>query len=120
MMLVFDAMETFRFLDKIHAPDSVGGVKPTYSYGAEFQAVASVTNDTNSIIADQLTEKNNCKIYTSRTIVLDFMDLVVRMSDGQVFRVLSDGKNSKTPEISSLDLRTVRAEMVEPPEFEVM
>lgn len=118
MSLLDSAYEPFRFIEKRFAPDGEGGFIPTWSEGAEFKATADFASSSLAKIADTLTEKVNCTITTSRAIVLEPMDVVQRISDGQYFRVTSDGKNKKTPVSASLDMRQVSAELWRLPDSE--
>lgn len=118
MSLLDSAYEPFRFIEKRFSPDGEGGFIPTWSEGAEFKATADFATSSLSKIADALTEKVSCTITTSRTIVLEPMDVIQRISDGQYFRVTSDGKNKKTPVSASLDMRQVSAELWRLPDNE--
>lgn len=117
MSLLSDAYEPFYFIEKSFVPDGAGGLKPTWTRGAEFQATANFPNSTLSDIANKLTEKTNCTITTSRAITLDFMDVIQRKEDGMYFRILSNGKENKTPASASLDMRQSKAEVWNPPDI---
>lgn len=118
MSLLDSAYEPFRFIEKRIILDSEGGFIPIWNEGAEFKATADFATSSLSKIADALTEKVSCTITTSRAIVLEPMDVIQRISDGQYFRVTSDGKNKKTPVSASLDMRQVSAELWRLPDSE--
>jgi hypothetical protein len=42
--------------------------------------------------------------------MLDFHDVIMRIADGKIFRITSDGDDNKTPKSATLDMRQVSAE----------
>ena len=120
MSLLSEAYEPFYFIEKRFVPDGAFGLKPTWTQGAEFLATANFPNSSLSKIADKLTEKTNCTITTSKAIKLDAMDVIQRKSDGTIFRILSSGKENKTPESAYLDMRQSQAEVWTLPDGDVV
>lgn len=118
MSLLSEAYEPFVFMQKNLVPDGYGGYKRAWTQGAEFPAIANMPNSSVSTIADKMTERVNCTITTSRAISLDEFDVIKRLSDGQVFRILSNGKDKKTPKSAGLDMRQSNAELWEIPDDE--
>ena len=116
MSLLTEAYEPFVFMEKSLAPDGYGGYMRRWTEGAKFQATANFQQSNVATIADQMTERVNCTITTPKSVTLDKFDVVKRLSDGQVFRVLSDGKDNKTPRSATLDMRQSKAELWEIPE----
>lgn len=49
-------------------------------------------------------------VTTRRVLNLQYHDVFKRLSDGKIFRVTSDGDDSKTPKSATLDMRNVTAE----------
>ena len=111
MSLLSDSFEPFVFMEKSMQRDSVGSYTMVWTEGAEFDATADFYNSAMQQVADALTERVNCTITTSKAISLDAMDVIKRVSDGQYFRITSDGKNKKTPDSASLDMRQSSAEL---------
>lgn len=111
MSLLSEAYEPFVFVEKTHSPDGEGGYILVWTEGAEFPATADFATSAISQIADALTERVNCTITTSKAVTLEAMDVIKRVSDGQYFRITSDGKNKKTPDSASLDMRQSSAEL---------
>lgn len=112
MSLLSAAYEPFIYVTKTFVSDGEGGGDFTWTDGKdEFPATADFSNSSLSKIADAVTERVNCTITTPRSITLDFMDVIKRVSDGQYFRILSDGKNKKTPDSATLDMRQSSAEL---------
>lgn len=112
MSLLDDAFEPFVFVTKTFVPDGEGGMISAWTDGKdEFMATADFSTSSLSKIADKLTEKVNCTITTRKAVTLEPMDVIKRVSDGQYFRITSDGKNKKTPNAASLDMRQSTAEL---------
>lgn len=120
MSLLSDAYEPFYIIEKKFVPDGAGGLVPTWTQGAEFQATANFPNSSLSDIAEKLTEKVTCTITTSRAITLDFMDVIQRKSDGLILRITSNGNENKTPKGAGLDMRQSKAEIWNPPDSEII
>lgn len=120
MSLLSNAYEPFYFIEKKFTPDGRGGLIPTWTQGAEFLATANFPNSTLADIADKMTERINCTITTSKAIELDAMDVIQRKEDGVIFRILSSGKENKTPKGAGLDMRQSKAEVWTLPDGEVV
>lgn len=120
MSLLSDAYEPFYIIEKKFVPDGAGGLVPTWTQGAEFQATANFPNSSLSDIAEKLTEKVTCTVTTSRAITLDFMDVIQRKSDGLILRITSNGNENKTPKGAGLDMRQSKAEIWNPPDSEII
>lgn len=111
MPLLTEAYDTFVFMVKQLIPDGYGGYTRTWAEGAEFPATANFQQSSIAMIADQMTERVNCTITTPKSIILEKFDVVKRLSDGQVFRILSSGKGNSTPRSAALDMRQSTAEL---------
>lgn len=117
MSLLSAAYEPFVYINKTFVSDGEGGGDFIWTESEEtFQATADFANSSTATIADALTERVNCTITTPRSITLTFMDVIKRVSDGQYFRILSDGSNAKTPNSAGLDMRQSKAEIWRLPE----
>lgn len=105
MSLLESAYEPFIFINKTFIPDGEGAGHFTWVEGAEFMATADFAQSSLARIAEMLTESVSCTVTTPKSMVLEPMDVIKRKSDGQYFRITSDGKNKKTPPSASLDMR---------------
>lgn len=110
MSLINKAMETSHIIDKTTAPDGYGGIITTYTEGAEFMAAYSINSSTEARVAAQQGTDNRYTIFTKKSILLRFPDIVKRDRDGKYFRITSDGDDKMTPSTAGLDLRAVEAE----------
>lgn len=110
MSLVHDAMEKTYIMDKTTVLDEYGSVKTRWIEGAPIMAAYSFNSSTEARVAAQQGVKNRFTILTSKTVVLQFPDVIKRVSDGKYFRITSDGNDNHTPKAAGLDLRAVEAE----------
>lgn len=97
-------------MEKRSVSDGEGGFTTSWTDGAEFMA-AIVRNTTATVrIAEQEGFTNVYTVTTSKNAHLDFHDVFRRKSDGQVFRVTSDGSDVSTPDVASFSFEQVNAE----------
>ena len=110
MSLLDDAFEEFEILDKTTSEDGYGGILTTYVAGAKFQAVAVFNNSTEARVAAVQGAVDRYKITTRKAVVLQYHDIVRRLSDEKIFRVTTDGDDVKTPPSAALNMRQVDAQ----------
>lgn len=110
MSLLFDFMEDVVMLDKVSSPDGNGGTYTEWKEGAEFKASITKDNTIQAMLAEKQDAIGVYLITVSRNIEIEAKDVIRRKSDGKVFRVTTDGKDSETPKSAQLDMRQVRAE----------
>lgn len=110
MSLLDDAFETFEILDKTTMEDGYGGIITSYVAGAKFQAVAVFNNSTEARIAAVQGAVDRYRITTRKTVILQYHDVIRRISDGKIFRVTTDGDDVKTPPSAALNMRQVDAQ----------
>lgn len=115
MSLISKAMETCHIIDKTTEPDGYGGVITSYTEGAEIMAAFSFNSSTEARVAAQQGTDNRYSIFTKKSILLRFPDIIKRDRDGKYFRITSDGDDKMTPPTAGLDLRAVEAEEWEKP-----
>lgn len=110
MSLIDSMMEDCVMIDKRTVPDGLGGFKPAWVDGAEFQA--AIVKD--STLAARVAEKQGVtEIYTitvNRGLALQYHDVFRRVDDGAVFRVTSNIQDSETPDVASFQIGQVTAE----------
>lgn len=110
MSLLSEAMEPFVIVNKIKTADGYGGYKTTWSDGAEIQAAVVFDSSLEARVAGVQGVTALYTITTSKSITLEYHDVLRRVSDGKIFRVTSDGDDKKTPASARLDMRQVSAE----------
>lgn len=97
-------------LDKTTKPDGFGGMKPSWSEGAQFLSTIRVDSSMQARIAQKQGVTSLYTVITSKAVKLEYHDVFKRLEDGKIFRVTSDGDDQRTPDSSPLDMRSVTAE----------
>lgn len=115
MSLLEEAMDKCMFLDKSRVPDGYGGVKTTWTEGAEFEAAITFDTSMQSRIADAQGVSSRYTVTTKKNLTLEYHDVFQRARDGKIFRVTSDGDDKYTPASASLNMRQVTAESYDLP-----
>lgn len=110
MSLLDTQMETFCYINAAKVPDGEGGITTVWTDGAEFKANTRLDNSTQAKIAEKMGVTSLYTVTTRPDIVLEFHDIIRRISDGGIFRITSDGKDNKTPDSAGLKMRQVSAE----------
>lgn len=115
MSLLQDSMTKCVILNKKTVSDGYGGFTAEWAEGAEFMAAVRFDTSMQARVAEKQGVTSLYTIITPKSINLEYHDIVKRVSDGKIFRVTSDGDDSKTPDTANLDMRTVSAEEWEIP-----
>lgn len=110
MSLVESAMEKSYIIDKTTSLDSYGSPKTVYVRGAPIDVAYSFNTSTEARVAAQQGINNRYTLFTKKSVILRFPDIVQRASDGKYFQVTSNGDDNRTPNSAGLDLRAVEAE----------
>lgn len=110
MSLIDVMMEDCIMLDKRTVPDGLGGFTVEWQEGAMFRA--AVVKD--STLAARVAEKQGVtEVYTvtvDKGVALQYHDVFKRLSDGYIFRVTSNIRDSETPSVSTFHIGQVTAE----------
>ena len=110
MSLLTEAMDECTLLNKQTIPDDYGGYKTVWTQGATFYAAIDFDTSIEARVADKQGVTSLYTVYTDKSLRLDYHDVFIRVGDGKVFRVTSDGDDQYTPASASLNLRVVTAE----------
>lgn len=110
MNLFYTQTETFCYVNVAKLPDGEGGIMTVWTDGAEFQANARLDSSTQAKIAEKMGVTSLYTITTKKNINLLFGEVIKRISDGETFRITSNGTDNKTPDSATLDMRQVSAE----------
>lgn len=110
MSLLISSFEPFVYMDARRERDEYGGIHTVWSEGAEFDAASVYETSIEARVAAVQGVTNLYTITTSRSINLQYHDVIKRLCDGKIFRITSDGDDKKTPAPASLDMRQVTAE----------
>lgn len=110
MSLIENMMTPCVIMNNQKISDGEGGFTSDWTEGAEI--MVAIVNDTS--MQARIAEKDGVTsiftLTTARANALDFHDVIKRKSDGQIFRVTSDGHDKQSPNVSSLDIAQCTAE----------
>lgn len=115
MSLINSMMEKFSIMNKEKTSDGEGGFVTQYFEGAEIDAVAVLDSTMQARIAEKQGVTSIYTITTNKAVILEYHDVLKRVSDGKIFRITSNGIDKKSPDVSSLNIRQVTAEAWELP-----
>ncbi len=110
MSLYDAAMESCQMIHKISMNDSYGGEITTYVRGATFEAAITFDTSVQARIGMSEGVKNMYTVHTRKSKTLQPFDMFERKSDGKTFRVTSDGRDAKTPDTATINMRVCTAE----------
>lgn len=128
-MLLEKNFEPFEILACTKTDDGIGGGSCTWTVSGSFDGTAVIAQTAHAAAKDQTVQHANAQsaepkytLLTRRAVLLPFHTVIRRISDGRIFRTLSDPDDAKTPKGSHLDLRMHAAEewkltgqVIEPP-----
>lgn len=110
MSLYENMMEEFIIMDKKRTSDGEGGFITEWEEGASIKAVAVQNTTMEAKIAEKQGVTSTWKITTSKSISLEYHDVLKCVRTGQIFRITSKGGEVVSPTMSSLDISQVEAE----------
>lgn len=110
MSLLDEFKEEYVLLNKVKVPDGYGGATTTWEDGPTILVTEDFENSIEGRKAQASGVTSVYTLYTSRSVTLDYHDVLRRVRDGKIFRVTSDGDDDYTPPSAGLDLRAVSAE----------
>lgn len=110
MSLLSESFEKFNMIDKRTVPDGYGGYRIVYELGAAIDAAVTFDTSIEARVGEKQGVTSLYTITTSRSLTLEYHDLIKRERDGKVFRITSDGDDKFTPASAQLDMRQVTAE----------
>lgn len=90
--------------------DEYGSAHIHWDDGNVIKAAIVLDDSTEARIAGVQGLTSVYKVTTSRTVDLQYHDVIRRMSDSKTFRVTSYGDDKMTPYTTALDMRQVSAE----------
>ena len=108
--LMTDWVTTCTLLEKTRVPDGEGGWETSWVDGPEFDAAIAHASSIEARVAESEGMASTFTVWTDKGITLDYHDVFRRNSDGQVFRVTSQGGDEQSPDRATFDLTHVSAE----------
>jgi len=114
MSLYEEYLEPCFRINKTDVPDGYGGMTDTWVPSEDGFAAAFVLDTSTEARKAQAEGVTNLYTITvSKSVSLEYDDIIQRVSDESYFRVTSSGRDKRTPASASLDMRQVSAEMLE-------
>ena len=113
--LIKSAMTPCVMIVKDRVPDGQGGTKTGYAEGAPFDAAITKNRTLEAVRAEKEGVTELYLVTTAKGVGLDYGETFKRTSDGAMFRVTSNAKDSETPKAASFAFERVRAERWEIP-----
>lgn len=110
MMLWESMLEDCTMLDKKTTEDGLGGFTTEWVDGAKFRAAVVKNNTMQAKIAEKSGVTEVYQVTVAKGTPLDFHDVFRRESDGLVFRVTTNIRDSETPAVASFQFGQVSAE----------
>lgn len=110
MSLIDSMMEKCVLVEKTRESDGEGGFITNWQDGAEFDAAIVADTSTLAKIAEKQGVTSTYTVTTNKNVVLKYPDVIKRLSDGQIFRITSDGNDKKAPNISTIAISQATAE----------
>lgn len=108
--LIRQAMVPCAMIVKTRVPDGQGGMKTEYVDGDPFDAAITKEKTLEAVKAEKEGVTELYLVTTGKGVGLDFGETFRRKSDGAMFRVTSNAKDSETPKAASFAFERVRAE----------
>ena len=115
LSLLNSMMESCTILNRTKTSDGVLGFTYVWTDGASFDAVIIKNSSIEARMAEKQGVTEVYTVVTSKGFGLDYHDVFRRDSDGQIFRVTSNQRDSEAPEASTVKIGKVTAERWELP-----
>lgn len=97
-------------LEKKRIPDGEGGWETSWVDGMPFEAAITHASSIEARVAESEGMGSTFTVWTEKGTPLDYQDVFRRESDGQTFRVTSQGGDEQSPDRASFQLTHVNAE----------
>lgn len=108
--MIFELMEPCCIVNKLRTDDDFGSEKIDWLDGTTFDAAVIKNSTTEAIVAEKQGVSEIFTVVTKKGFVLNYNDFFKRLSDGIIFRVTSNVKDSEAPERSTVKISKVTAE----------
>lgn len=110
MSLIDVMMDDCVMLDRRTVPDGMGGFVHEWTEGANFRAAVVKDNTLAARVAEKQGVSEVYTVTVDKGLTLEYHDVFRRLSDGYVFRVTSNIKDSETPTVATFQIGQVTAE----------
>lgn len=109
-LIIDEMMEECKIMDRTTTNDPAGGYVEAWTEGASFTATIIKNSSTEAQIAEKQGVEELFTVVTKKNFLLAYHDVFKRVSDGQIFRVTGNTKDSVAPDRSTVPIGKVQAE----------
>lgn len=110
MSLLDEAFEDFIIMNKVTESDGLGGTTTTWQEGAVIRGAVVYNSSVQNQIALQMGSATAYTFTFRKNVLLDYHDVLKRVSDSKIFRITSDSDDMRTPAGAGLNMRNYTAE----------
>lgn len=110
MSLLDEAFEDFTIIDKVTVDDGYGGVVTRWFDGATIQGAMVFDSSAEMKVAAAMGSTSAYTFTVRKNVNLDYHTVLRRKSDDQIFRIISNSDDRKTPESANLNMLQYSAE----------
>ena len=97
-------------MDRRTISDGLGGFSHEWVEGANFRAAVIKDNTMNARVAEKQGVTEVYTVTVDRGVLLEYHDVFKRTSDGLIFRVTSNIRDSESPRVATFAIGQVSAE----------
>ena len=110
MSLLDEAFESLVIMNKVSGSDGYGGTRTAWTDGATIQGAIVFDGSNEAKVAMAMGVNSLYTLTVRKSVVLDYHDVIKRVSDGQIFRLTTDSDDIKTPASAGLNMRQYQME----------
>ena len=108
--LLYQIMTPCKLMNHVRTDDTLGGYTDAWTEGATFDASITKDGSTEAVIAERQGVSEIYTVVTKRTFMLNYHDVIKRVSDGAIFRITSNAKDLEAHPASTVQIAMVTAE----------
>ena len=108
--LLYQIMTPCKIMNHVRTDDPLGGYTEAWTEGATFDASITKNGSVEAIIAEQQGVREIFSVVTKKTFMLNYHDVIKRVSDGATFRITSNAKDLEAHPASTIQIAMVTAE----------
>ena len=108
--LLYQIMTPCKIMNHIRTDDPLGGYTEAWTEGATFDASITKDSSTEATIAERQGVSEIFTVVTKRSFLLNYHDVIKRISDGAIFRMTSNSKDLEAHPVSTVQIARATAE----------
>lgn len=110
MSLLDNAFEEFKIMNKTKADDGYGGTINVWTEGITIRCAVVMNTSIQQKIAESMGAIGAYTVTVRKRVQLDYHEVLKRVKDGKIFRIVNNSDDMKTPPTAGLDMRQYSAE----------